>query len=190
MMCLSSFSMSSGSTCVDPNEGGTHRMTSDEFFVQCTNRTFDLIFVDGLHTANQAMTDIINALAVLSDGGTIVIHDLNPRTEVRQLPYDHPDADRGIWNGDVWKVTMVLRQMLDLDLVIVDVDHGVGVLRVTPNTRLLPPSSPLLQTMNTAEDPLQAFSYEDLDEHREEMLPLVSMLGLRLWLAAQEYASK
>jgi hypothetical protein len=37
---------------VDPAQGGTHRMTSDEFFRQ-SNLTFDIIFIDGLHTGEQ-----------------------------------------------------------------------------------------------------------------------------------------
>lgn len=39
---------------VDPHSGGTHRMTSDEFFAQ-NNRTFDIVFVDGLHTGPQVL---------------------------------------------------------------------------------------------------------------------------------------
>jgi hypothetical protein len=37
---------------VDPERGGTMRMTSDEFFEQ-NKLMFDLIFVDGLHEAHQ-----------------------------------------------------------------------------------------------------------------------------------------
>jgi hypothetical protein len=39
---------------VDPSQGGTHRMTSDEFFQQ-NNLTFDIIFIDGLHTGEQVL---------------------------------------------------------------------------------------------------------------------------------------
>ena len=52
---------------VDPNQGGTHRMTSDEFFV--TNQlTFDVIFIDGW-----------------DPGGTIMMHDCNPTIKISQL---------------------------------------------------------------------------------------------------------
>ena len=33
---------------VDPMDGGTHRMTSDNFF-KTNQKTFDIIFIDGLH---------------------------------------------------------------------------------------------------------------------------------------------
>lgn len=128
----------------------------------------------------------MNALEVLSDGGTILLHDLNPRVENRQLPLSDPACNSGTWNGDVWKVVMVLRQVIDLDLVVIDVDHGVGVLRVTPNTHILASGSPLLTALQQAPDPLHAFSYQDLETHRPEILPLVSMLGFRVWLARQQ----
>lgn len=52
---------------VDPVEGCTHRMTSDEFFANNTAK-FDVIFVDGLHTAIQVYKDIHNALKILKPG--------------------------------------------------------------------------------------------------------------------------
>jgi hypothetical protein len=48
---------------VDPSQGGTHRMTSDEFFQQ-NNLTFDIIFIDGLHTGPQVWV-FINADVVI-----------------------------------------------------------------------------------------------------------------------------
>jgi hypothetical protein len=48
---------------VDPSQGGTHRMTSDEFFQQ-NNLTFDIIFIDGLHTGPQVWV-FINAGVVI-----------------------------------------------------------------------------------------------------------------------------
>jgi hypothetical protein len=45
------------SACVDPNKGGSIRMTSDVFFAQNTEH-FDLIFIDGLHTAEQVAMQI------------------------------------------------------------------------------------------------------------------------------------
>ncbi len=41
--------------CVDPKSGGTHRMTSDDFFASVpeSRGPFDVVFVDGLHEAQQ-----------------------------------------------------------------------------------------------------------------------------------------
>ena len=51
---------------VDPQSGGTLRMTSDEFFSQ-NKDTFDLIFIDGLHIHEQVLKDIDNSLNVLNE---------------------------------------------------------------------------------------------------------------------------
>ena len=57
---------------VDPNSGGTHRMTSDSFFL-INNKLFDLIFIDGLHTYEQVKKDIINSLNCLNKNGLILV---------------------------------------------------------------------------------------------------------------------
>ena len=77
------------SLCVDPVNGGTHRMTSDDFFASNT-RTFDIIFIDGLHEAHQVLKDINNALRFLKPNGTIVMHDCNPLSEISsRYPQPH-----------------------------------------------------------------------------------------------------
>ena len=45
---------------VDPKSGGTHRMTSDTFFLN-NMQTYDLIYIDGLHTYEQTIKDIKNS---------------------------------------------------------------------------------------------------------------------------------
>ena len=60
---------------VDPVSGGTHKMTSDEFFDQ-NEKFFDLIFIDGLHEYNQCKKDLINSVNFLNPGGIIVFTTL------------------------------------------------------------------------------------------------------------------
>jgi hypothetical protein len=149
---------------VDPQRGGTHRMTSDEFFAQNEQR-FDLIFVDGLHHADQVMRDAENALAVLEPHGAIVLHDCNPLTEEAQII---PQPRRGVtWNGDVWKAIVLLRTRPDVDLAVGDFDHGCGVLLPRPNSRPL-----------TLDRTLETLSYAELDAHREEWLNLLGAEAL------------
>lgn len=108
---------------VDPSSGGTHRMTSDAFFSKNDQR-FDCIFIDGLHHYNQVIKDIRNSLAILNDGGIILMHDCLPvslgsqsvpRTEVN-------------WNGDVWKAFVEQRTNPMLDSYTCYADHGIGVI--------------------------------------------------------------
>ena len=52
---------------VDPTQGGTHRKTSDDCFIDNT-KNFDVIFIDGLHTYEQCQRDCINSLKFLNPG--------------------------------------------------------------------------------------------------------------------------
>lgn len=57
--------------CIDPApvEGYVvdFKMTSDEFFKVC-GKTFDCVFIDGLHEGHQVYKDIINSLNLLKKG--------------------------------------------------------------------------------------------------------------------------
>jgi hypothetical protein len=117
---------------VDPVSGGTLRMTSDEFFVQ-NRETFDVIFIDGLHTYEQVIVDIINSAKALNQGGTIIMHDCLPTSCYAQYDYQVSLA----WNGDVWKSFIHARTLPDLDAATCMIDHGVGVIKKRPNSDLL-----------------------------------------------------
>ena len=98
----------------------THRMTSDEFF-STTNGTYDIIFIDGLHT--QVGKDIINGLRRLNNGGKIVVHDCLPPNEGYQIV----PRKQGSWCGDVWKAIAELKKQ-NVQFNVVDTDFGVGVI--------------------------------------------------------------
>ena len=103
-----------------------YKTTSDAFFAQ-NKETFDIIFIDGLHHADQVDKDIVNSLAVLNKGGIIVMHDCNPLDELSQtVPMPHCPS----WNGDVWKSFVRLRAArTDLDMFVVDTDWGCGIVQ-------------------------------------------------------------
>jgi len=64
---------------VDPDRksNATFQIPYDEFFAQ-NHYTFDLIFINGLHDANQMEKALANSLKVLNPGGSIVMQNLNP----------------------------------------------------------------------------------------------------------------
>lgn len=113
---------------VDPFSGGTHRMTSDEFFASNAQK-FDIIFIDGLHTYEQVLKDILNSVDALADGGTILIHDCLPLSFYAQLPF----PVGGDWNGDVWKAFVEMRCKPNVDSAVCLIDHGVGVVKKRRN---------------------------------------------------------
>lgn len=121
---------------VDPDPGAkaSFQCTSDFFFLGVNalpihygvQRRFDLIFIDGLHHADQVEKDIINAMNCLNPGGFIVLHDCNPEEEWQQLvPRKHK-----IWYGDVWRAFVGLRlKYPQLRTWCYDFDCGCGVIR-------------------------------------------------------------
>lgn len=122
-------------TTVDPDitsNNPTHRMTSDEFFMG-NNKTFDAIFIDGLHYSDQVLRDILNGLEILNEGGTIFCHDMLPENEdMAKVP-----RITSTWTGDCWKAWFkLLGTRDDLEMFIVDTDLGVGVIRRGKNIPL------------------------------------------------------
>jgi len=65
-------------------------LTSDDFFQQAATQVLadgvDVVFIDGLHTYEQAYRDCSNALKYLTPGGLILLHDCLPRSEVEAQP--------------------------------------------------------------------------------------------------------
>jgi hypothetical protein len=150
--------------------------TSDDFFASqksiIQSHKPKLVFVDGLHTYEQALRDVLNSLSFLDDGGIILMHDCNPLTEAAALPAESiDDAKRklkdygGIWNGDVWKAIVHLRSLhADLEVFVLDCDHGIGFVR-----RAIPEKK-----LDFSQQEIQRLSYHDLEKNRSTFLNLKS----------------
>jgi hypothetical protein len=74
--------------------------TSDEFFKH-NNCVYDLIYIDGDHSAEQVSIDVNNSLSCLSPRGCIIMHDVNPMTENSTAATAH---------GTAYKTFMSIRQ--------------------------------------------------------------------------------
>jgi hypothetical protein len=109
---------------VDPERGGTHRMTSDKFF-ENNDAIFDVVFIDGLHEYEQVHRDAVNALNCIGVGGYIAFHDFLPASwKEHHVPRINKE-----WTGDCWKLAIQLAEAKGLEFVIIDVDCGVGLLK-------------------------------------------------------------
>lgn len=117
---------------VDPYSGGNTRKTSDDFFSDNT-RTFDLVFIDGLHTYQQVKKDILNSVKFLNNNGIILVHDCLPDKMSKQAVPRYKMQ----WNGDVWKAIVDLRQDTNLDIYTCEMDQGIGVIKKSKNTSVL-----------------------------------------------------
>jgi len=147
----------------------TYAMTSDEFFSQ-NEDYFDIVFIDGLHHADQFTRDVINSLEYLNEGGIVLCHDVNPTSKLFQIvprAADTKEKRLRCWRGDVWKGWVKFRATRE-DLWMYTIQsptdkggHALGAIRKGKQD-LLPLSRKLI-------DP----SYEDFNENRKEWLNLV-----------------
>jgi hypothetical protein len=128
---------------VDPGAEGytppevNYPMTSDEFFDLIKGHEdikYDIIFIDGLHHADQVEKDIKNALNHVVEGGFILLHDCNPVSYEAQLIPRQTVA----WNGDVWKAFVDFKLNNPLyPCCVVDTDFGVGFIKNLGNNYAL-----------------------------------------------------
>lgn len=155
---------------VEPRGWTLHRETSDEFFAHNRDR-FDLVFVDGLHLARNALADILNGLAVLRPEGMVLAHDCNPASEAAQRP-DPELARSGGWHGDVWKAIAYIRSRVPAAMCrTLDLDKGVAVvLPIDPNG--VPRWSTELRA--DAEQFFGEISWNELDRDRADVLGLIA----------------
>ena len=142
--------------CVDPDkqfEDLTHEMTSDEFFEQ-NKEMFDIIFVDGLHTEEQATIDIKNSLKFLNKNGSIIVHDCLPHCE---------EYIQICWNGTVFRSIIDLRyNNPNVELSVVDTDNGCGIIRRGK------------QTLYTKVNIELAKTYDYFASDRDELMNVIS----------------
>jgi hypothetical protein len=118
---------------VDPVQGGTHRMTSDDFFKSYQDKKFQIIFIDGLHHYDQVTRDLNNSVQVLEDNGYIVIHDLLPVYEDEtSMPYAIKSNQSPYWLGDTWRLSFDLIGRSDLTYKLVATDCGCGIVTKYP----------------------------------------------------------
>lgn len=147
---------------VDSVQGGTVRMTTDDFFTQNTE-TFDIVFIDAYHHHDQVLRDFENSLKVLNPGGTVVLHDCNPGIV----------ADESQKRcGTAWRAfARHIRTRSDLNAIVADFDHGVGLVRVEPN-----------QFISTLDKSMEELTYDDLANNRDQYLRLHTWEYVQYWL--------
>ena len=144
---------------VDPYSGGNVRKTSDDFFIN-NNKTFDLVFIDGLHTYTQVKKDILNSVKFLNTNGIILVHDCLPDTMSKQAVPRYKMQ----WNGDVWKAIVDLRQDHDLDIYTCEMDQGIGIIKKNKNTSIL--------KLSTEIDKLK---FKDYFDNYEEYMRVINL---------------
>jgi hypothetical protein len=153
------------------------KVTSDVFFKQLNDGfilskdiKFDVIFIDGLHLAEQVDRDIENALKYLEPEGFIVLHDCNPPTEFHasETYLYRMSPSTVYWNGTTWKAFFKYRQREDLFTCCIDTDWGIGIISKTINIG------------NPTKIENVFFEYKVLNDNRKDSLNLLSFNEFKL----------
>jgi hypothetical protein len=133
---------------------------------QASDHRYDVILVDSFHLYDTSYRDIADALSLLSDHGTIVVHDCLPTSE----DLVSSDFRPGFWCG----VTFVayvdfVHAVGGIAHATVDADFGCGIIR--RSARQAPPLPPGWNVART--DALAAYRF--LREHPAALLNLMSV---------------
>ena len=161
--------------------------TSDEFFQNRESmlnkmRKEDVVLVDGLHTFQASLNDVLNSLKHLNNNGIIFLHDCLPPHKMAAMPRkessnegENIDAWTGEWCGDVWKSIVYLRRKLPdlLDVSVLNIDYGLGVVR----TKNIVDRD--LKIDKNLFDKIDKIKYEEMIENVESMLNLKSVGHVR-----------
>lgn len=139
----------------------TYRMTSDDFFKQST-KTYDIIFIDGLHTEEQVGRDIINSIKILNNTGLIVVHDCLPKSkEAQMIP-----RIQGEWNGTVWKAIVELTKQ-GIDIKVWEGDYGCAIIKkTTDETKLHYPEE-------------SKYTWEEFVNYRDKLINVIDTKTLK-----------
>lgn len=147
------------------------KTTSDRFFANITDSSkWDIIFIDGLHESQQVSKDIVNALKHLNPGGTIVMHDCNPSSEVMSTT----GTAGGEWTGDVFKSFISFRSNGMRESYVVDTDYGVGIIKDNPPYPSMKRASTDEVIDNFENTLLYSGSFKDFDTQRQLWLGLIT----------------
>jgi len=147
------------------------KVTSDEFFMGIKENSilskdvkFDVIFIDGLHTAEQANRDITNSLKYITENGFVILHDCNPPTvwHAREEHGYRLSPAGNNWNGTTWKAFVKWRMNPEVQSCCVDTDWGVGIISKTQKVG------------NHCSLSNSFYEYKSFESHRKEFLNLIS----------------
>ena len=120
---------------VDMKGLGINEVDSDNFFdTLAAEQMFDIVFIDGLHTREQCLADILNSLKHLNEGGCILVHDCLPTAEYQTSKEDNNRE----WTGDVWKSIVDIQSKNGVRACTIDTDWGIGYITQDHYTDLVP----------------------------------------------------
>lgn len=114
-----------------------HEITSDEYFGKTPlSEKFDVIYLDGLHTVEQTLRDLLNSIERLNPDGVIIIDDVLPTSWASSLDSQEDAAlvrellpserwDGANWMGPVFRLVYFIETfMQSYDYATIQENHG------------------------------------------------------------------
>jgi hypothetical protein len=153
-----------------PENVELYNTTSDEFFKNLEagnldipkDYKWDIIFVDGLHLADQVYRDLCNASNYLNPEGFILANNCNPdHWQKAHSDYDDYLKAQREWNGTVWKAIYRARTEWDCMIYTIDSDQGICVINMKKPSTKIPHTNVF-------------YEYGVMKDNREDHLGLVS----------------
>ena len=126
-----------------------HPISSDNYFAQAigNNESFDLIFLDGLHTYAQTLRDFLSSMALAHQRTLWLIDDTVPTSaiaadpdlqRVRQVRSQLGQGEDQTWMGDVFKVVAFIDSFLPQFTCLTTENHGQTFVLPIPRPEVLP----------------------------------------------------
>lgn len=110
---------------------------SDKFFENFAEQeilpgSLDFAFIDGLHTYDQTVKDVLNTLPYMKSNGVIALHDTWPITSIVAAR----NRETRFWTGDVWIAVGILKNMLSEANIFTLPAHPSGLTLITDIPKL------------------------------------------------------
>jgi hypothetical protein len=159
-----------------------HEITSDDYFGGVADRetAFDVIYLDGLHTSEQTIRDLINAISFLKPNGVIIIDDVFPCSYVASLPNRRETRlirqasgdTAGAWMGDVYRLVFFVETFCQ-QFSYATVNNNHGQLVLWQKARKAVPQRTLTQVSEKAYKDMflerESFHFAPIDEILERI---------------------
>jgi len=145
-------------------------LTSDQYFYENTHEQtkFDVIYIDGLHTFEQTLRDLLNSIARLNPNGVIIIDDIIPNSYVASLPdlalvsrlWTQMGMQDVSWMGDVFKLVFLIQSSFQ-QYSYATVEENRGQLVLWPERR------PASELVDRKIEHISRLEYSDVIEHEK-----------------------
>ena len=148
-----------------------YELTSDDFFEKeqklLQKQKIQACLIDGLHTYEQSLKDVLNTLDNGTEDCLIIMHDCKPANKAAAQPTmalgRQTPGYNGLWMGDVYKTIIWLRSFRpDVQAFVLDCDCGLGIVK-----KGKPESS-----LNLSEADIENMTYDDLIKDMKNLINL------------------